>query len=204
MSIFPFGMQDKEARTRKRETMDRSAGKDQILAEYRDLLDRYRACIAEYSGIYDEISKKAVDNRLSTVQLAVDITYIKDMLEKLAGLLEEARAEADNVPVGKLMAQNDKLLGQIESLTASVIETHYNLDGVDKNAVNRLSDILLELQKQTLYQYKQSMADIQDNLEKLKKSVGHNRVWGVLSFVLQLIGLGGIVFIILYLLEIIV
>jgi methyl-accepting chemotaxis protein len=174
------------------------------LSEYSRLLDRFKECISEYTGIYDEISKKAADSQLTSVQLAVDITRIKDMIKKLASLLEEASDKADYESIDKLTAQNDKIMEQIESLTASIIEVHYKLEGVDKNAVNRLSDILIELQKQTLNQYKQNMAEIQESYEKLRKSVVKNRVWGVLSFVLQLIGLGGIAFIILYLLEIII
>ncbi len=198
MSIFPFGMQDKDARTRKRDAYE------QKLSEYSKLLDKFKECISDYFGIYDEMSKKAADNSMSSVQLAVDITRIKDMLKKLAALVEEAAYNSDNTPFDKLTAQNDKIMEQIESLTASVIETHYKLEGVDKNVVNRLSDILIELQKQTLNQYKQNMSEIQENVEKLRKAVVKNRVWSILSFILQLIGLGGIALIILYLLEIII
>lgn len=209
MSIFPFSMPgNKEAGGKKRDEENLSSAKfEQKLSEYRDTLEKYRHCIANYAGKFDGIDKRSMDNQLSITQIERDLAYIKDLGEKMTDLLEELMAIADtkaNDNDSKVLAQGDKMLGQIESLTAAIIETNYKMDGMDKNVIGRLSDILLELQKQTLFQYKQNMTEIQTSLGNLTKAVKRNKVWGILSFILQILGLGALAFIILYLLEIII
>lgn len=209
MSMFSFGLSgNKESQGKKRNGEYKSMARyEQKLSEYRDTLERYKKCILEYAGKFDGIDKKSMENQLSAAQMEADLVCVRDLGERIAGILDEfitVSADHNKDKDDRLLAQGDKVLGQLENLMATVIETNYKMDGVDKNVVSRLSEILLELQKQTLFQYKQNLTEIQSRMDSLTKSVKRGRVWVILSFILQLLGLSALAFIILYLLEIII
>lgn len=78
-----------------------------------------------------------------------------------------------------------------------------NVDGLDKNAVNRLTEFLLELQKQHLYQNRQLQTEVLAEIERLDHSTNKNKVmlWFILIF--NIFGVISIFFMVLYYLEII-
>jgi hypothetical protein len=84
---------------------------------------------------------------------------------------------------------------------ATVIETNYKLDQLDKQLINNISTVLTELHKQLLFQIDEEIAGLVENNLKLQKKVKGNRVLLWLLFILQFIMLGGIAFIILYLMD---
>ena len=78
-----------------------------------------------------------------------------------------------------------------------------NVDDLDKNVVNRITEFLLELQKQHIYQNGQLQAEVITDVDNLSQSVKKNKVllWFILIF--NFFGLTSIAFIVLYYLEII-
>jgi hypothetical protein len=162
------------------------------LADYRDTLENYKRCILEYSGKLEGYDKRSIDNQLSIVQTALDLTYIKEQGDKTYDLLEEMKEGPMN-----------KSLLQLESLITTLVDTNYKLEGLDKNVVNRLSELLIELQKQSVYQNKQLQTELLERVENLTKSVkkGHTLLWFVIIF--NLLGLSALAFLVLYIMEII-
>jgi uncharacterized coiled-coil protein SlyX len=125
-----------------------------------------------------------------------------DINLKLADLkqqLDTVDKQLDDMKTGVLAQSRMNL----EGLSAAVADTNYKLDGLDKNVVNRLSELLLELQKQTLYQNKQFQTEQSAVIDKLSRSVkrGHTFLWLIL--ILNIFGLGILTFLVLYVLEII-
>lgn len=194
MNRLPFGLSvKKEPEPKKTEVQSESTMKyEQKLAEYRDTLESYKKGILEYLGRLDDYDKLSLDNQISIVQSALDLRNLKEQGDKTMELIDDMRT-------GKL----NKALTQLEDLMATIVETNYKLEGMDKNVVSRLSDLVLELQKQTLYQNKQQQAETVANLDKLSKTVKSSKPMLWLLIALNLIGLGGVTFLILYMLEII-
>jgi hypothetical protein len=97
----------------------------------------------------------------------------------------------------------NNILLELEKLNAGLETANESLDGVDRNVVNRISELLIELQKQNTIQSKQYQADIITDIYALDRRVrrGHALLWFV--FIFNLIGISGIAFLILYVLEII-
>jgi hypothetical protein len=223
MSRFPFGIPGvKVAEEKKHETGTSPATKstaaskneqtvryEQKLAEYEGVLEKYLSCIDNYSERLEELSRKPAEkseNQLSLIQAAVDLTYIKEQGKEIRGLVEELRDSSDSRNLeqfNKILAQGNKAAEQQESLLTTLIDTNYKLEGLDKNVINRFTDIQVELQKQTLFQYKQNQMELQTRLENLTKAVKRNKLLLWLVFLFQFLGLGAMAFIILYLLEII-
>jgi hypothetical protein len=222
MSRFPFGIPGSKTEEKKQETgtipvtknpyavMNEQALRyEQKLTEYEAALEKSLSCMEHYAGKLEELSRRPAEkpeNQLSLVQAAVDLTYIKEQGKELRSLLEELR---DSINSGnleqftKVLAQGNKSAEQQESLLTTLIDTNYKLEGLDKNVVNRLTDVQVELQKQTLFQYKQNQTELQAHLDILTKSVKRNKLLLWLVFIFQFLGLGALTFIILYLLEII-
>ncbi|HKL99421.1 MAG TPA: hypothetical protein VJZ06_05895, partial [Mobilitalea sp.] len=139
-------------------------------------------------------------------QAEPELAFIKKQGDSMLELLAEMRAESDSKAseqANKLVLSNKFIEQQQESLTATLIDTNYKLEGLDKNVISRISEVLVELQKQNLYAYKQNQAEMQANLDRISKSVKRGKVLSWFIFAFQVLGLGGIAFIILYLLEII-
>lgn len=191
---MPFGLPVvKEIGIRKRDDQgEATAHYARKLSEYREALEIYRKCILEYSQKLEGYDRRSIDNQLSIVQTALDLTYIKEQEDKIFESLEEMK-----------QGTFAKTLSQMESLLSAILDTNYKLDALDTNVVNRLSELLLELQKQTMLQTKQMETEVAANLEKLTKSVkkGHGLLWFLVVF--NILGLGGLAFVILYVLEII-
>jgi hypothetical protein len=191
---LPFGLpviKDTAIRRRDDQT-EATASYERKLAKYRDTLENYKRCILEYSDKLDGFDRRSMEHQLSIVQTALDLTYIKEQGDKSIELLEDMKT-----------GQISKTLASLESLTAAMVNTNYQLEGMDKNVVNRLSELLLELQKQSNYQNKQLQTELLDDIERLKKSVkkGHALLWFVLVF--NVLGLSALAFLVLYIMEII-
>ena len=162
------------------------------LADYRDTLKYYKRCILEYSSKLEGYDKRTIDNQLSIVNTALDLTYIKEQGDKTYDFLKDMTEGSIN-----------KSLLQLESLITTLVDTNYKLEGLDKNVVNRLSELFLELQKQSVNQNKQLQEELIAEVEKLSKSVkkGHALLWFVIVF--NLIGLSGLAFLVLYVMDMI-
>ncbi len=162
------------------------------LAEYRNTLDHYRKWLQEYSDKCEEYENRMGEYKPFDVQTAMDLTYIKEQGEKAMELIEDL----DKVKVSNIMLELEKLKAGLELAGDS-------LEAIDKNAVNRISELLIELQKQESFlirQYHDEYITGQQALDR-RVSKGHVLLWFL--FVFNLIGLSGIVFLILYVLEVI-
>lgn len=222
MSRFPFGIPGNKTEDKKQEmgmipvaknpyaVMNEQALRyEQKLTEYEAALEKSLSYMEQYAGKLEENSRRPAEkpeNQLSLVQAAVDLTYIKEQGKEIRSMLEELRGNINSENqehFTKVLAQGNKAAEQQESLLTTLIDTNYKLEGLDKNVVNRLTDVQVELQKQTLFQFKQNQTELQSHLDTLTKSVKRNKLLLWLVFIIQFLGLGALTFIILYLLEII-
>lgn len=205
---LPFGLPNLKDTTgkRKEDYSEAAALYERRLADYRETLENYKRCILEYSGKLDNYDKRSMDNQLSIVQTALDMTYLKEQGDRTAELLnsincltDEMKKQLEEMKTGPVA----KTSVSVDSIAASLMETNYKLEGVDKNAVNRLSELLLELQKQVMYQNKQLQMELFGGMDKLSRSVkkGHTILWFVLAF--NIVGLSALAFLVLYIMEII-
>lgn len=209
MSLFPFSLPvNKDTLVKRRELDNSSAQKYELqLTEYREMLERYKRCIVEYADKLEGLDNRAIDQKLTIMKTTLDLTYIKEQTDKTIELIEKMRTDENtksSEQENRTLTQVNKLLEQIEGLSTAVIMMNDKIEGLDKNVVNRLSDVIIELHKQTLVFYKQSNQELQENLNNLAKSVGRSKLILWFLFFFQLIGLGAFAFIIMYLLELIV
>lgn len=160
------------------------------LEEYRNALENYKRCIIEYTGRLDHYDERYLNNQLSIVQIALDITYLKEQEEKTIELLEDIKSEVLSTTQTNL-----------ENLTTAVLDSNYKLEGLDKNVVNRISQLLFELQRQTLEQNKNNQMEITADFEQLNCKVRKNHSLLIWLFLFNILGIGGLVFIALYLME---
>ena len=190
MNLIPFGMPKSSSEKTTELSTEALIRYEQKLADYRNTLEKYKRCILEYSGKLDGFDQRSMDNQLSIVQTALDLTYLKEQGGKQIEALNELKAN-----------QVNKVQVQLENLVASLIDTNFKLDGVDKSIINRLSEIQLELQKQILFQNKQLNSELAASVDKLTKSVRTNRAVLWFMFTFQIISLGAIAYLILYNLD---
>jgi predicted nucleic acid-binding Zn-ribbon protein len=194
MANLPFRLnvlRDTAARKRE-ESPHASEQYERKLAEYREALENYKNCIMAYSGKLENYEKRNLDNQLSVVQTALDITYLKEQGERSIELLEEIKAD-----------QLSKTLANLEHLITAVLDTNYKLESLDKNAVNRISELMIELQKQTGSKNDEQHAELERDIDYLGDKVRKHTVLLWFLFVFQLIGLGGLAFVILYIMKVI-
>lgn len=191
---LPFGLPNlKDTVVRKKDdTAEATVLYEHKLAQYRDALENYKKCILEYSSKLESYDKRTLDNQLSIVQTALDITYLKEQGDKSIELLE-------NMKVGQL----NQMLSNLESMVSVVLDTNYKLEGLDKNVVNRLTELLDEQQKQAAFLNKQRQIELLEDNEKLVKTMkrGHILLWLILVF--NIFGLSALAFLILYIMDII-
>ncbi len=191
---LPFGLSGaKDLGGRKKEEVQEvTAIYERKLAEYRDTLEFYKKWLLEYTGDMEGRQRKAMEQSLTNIQAALDLTYLKEQGEKNMELMSELSKDA----VGKL-------LSELELIKINIAETEGQLEGLDRNVVNRLSELLLELQKQTNAQNQQCQADLASQVEQLKKRVGKGQALLWFLFIFNLISISGIAFLILYILDLI-
>lgn len=194
MANLPFGLSVlKDTAARKREESSHTSEQyEHKLAEYRDALENYKKCILAYAGKLENYDKSNLDNQLSVVQTALDITYLKEQGDRLIELLEEIKTD-------KL----DKTLANLEHLITAVLDTNYKMEGLDKNAVNRISEVIVELQKQTSSKNYEQHAELERDIDILNSKVRKNNVLLWFLFAFNILSLGGLVFVILYIMKVI-
>jgi Txe/YoeB family toxin of Txe-Axe toxin-antitoxin module len=162
------------------------------LAEYRTTLENYKRWLLEYADKLETSEHRNADQKLISVQTALDLTYLKEQGDRTMDLLEDLnKGSISNIQM------------ELEKLNSALMNANESLEGVDKNVVNRISELLIEIQKQTAFQNKQHQTDLTANMELLGRRVtkGHTLLWFL--FIFNLISISGLAFLILYVLEII-
>ncbi len=191
---LPFGLSNMRdmSNKMKEDSKEITATYEHKLAEYRDTLEYYRKWLLEYSDKHDQSEHRPGSHKLTGVQTAMDLTYIKEQGEKTMELVEDLNQVKINI-----------ILLELEKLKIGLEAAGENLEGLDKNVVNRISELLIELQKQNTIQMKQYQADLATDIYALDRRIrrGHALLWFV--FVFNLIGISGVAFLILYVLDII-
>jgi methyl-accepting chemotaxis protein len=204
---LPFGLTTRKETTPKRiEDEQEISLLEQKLAQYQAALEDYRKCIRGYSNRLESYERNTKDNQLANVQTAMDMTYLKEQSDRTADMLENINKQVEtfsNQFDGIKSELAKKTIDGLESLTASVVEANSALNGLDKNVVNRLSELLLELQKQAFYQNKQYQTELLSSMDKLAKAVKKGHTLKVILLILNIFGMGILVFLVLYVLEII-
>ncbi len=146
---LPFGITGVKESGKKREEEERSIAKyDRKLADYRDTLESFKNCVIEYTDRLENYDKKTYSNQMSSIQAALDITYIKEQGDKVVELMEGLQA------------------GSINQIALGVDHLTTNVEKLDEK-VKRYSSI----------------------------------IWCLLVF--NVVGLGGLIFVILYIMKII-
>lgn len=199
----------------------------EVLETYRKYIREYSLRLEGYERKFRESQLDDVQSALDLTYLKEQGDKSMELLRQLKALsgnkpyinldqITDALAGTDK----KLDALEDELKTREESLSSlskSMLTMAINLDnmdkrmdtlsgnidGLDKNVVNRITEFLLELQKQHIYQNRQLQTEVVADVEKLNQTVKSNKVllWFILIF--NFFGLTSIAFLVLYYLEII-
>jgi DNA repair exonuclease SbcCD ATPase subunit len=175
---------------KKEEVSEAAVMYEHKLAEYRDALEYYKKWLLEYARNMEGTQRPAKDSSLTDIQTVLDLTYLKEQGEKNLERMEELNQGA-----------LDRLLSELEFIKVNLADADSQLESLDRNVVNRLSELLIELQKQMNLQNKEYQADLITKVELLQERVkkGQALLWFLL--ISNLIGVSGIAFIVLYILE---
>ena len=188
---MPFGLPGKKEDRGKKYHSGEAAGQLELrLIDYKETLENYKRCLSQYRNKLDEYEKQSMDNQLSDVQKALDITYLKEQGDRTIELLGEVQSDSLK-----------KTLANLDTLSGVVSEANSKLDGLDKDVVNRLSEMLLELQKQGVCQNKQIEAELTANMDKLSRRVKKGSVVLWISLLINLLSFSGLAVFILYYLR---
>lgn len=197
MSLFPLN--------KNKDNLDYNKEKyDLRLAQYKEVLKKYRQSMEEYIHRLGQLDNQPDNTQISLVQTSMQLSQLQNQSEEILLVLEELRNKVADKPQEQPEAENnlDKMaLDQIEGLVTSVIETNYKLEELDKRLNNKLSLVLSEQHNQLIAQIKEENIELRESLLKLQKKVRGNRGFLWVLFFLQLITLGGLAFIILYLMD---
>lgn len=188
MSLFPL--------SRKKDNSNPAKDRDDMqVARYKELLNRYIKTMEEYTQRLRFMDNRPNDTQVSFVQTAMELTKINNQSEEILLILEEIKQKGNGwsqEQSEEVLEQGRKAIDQIESLMATIIETNYKLEEMDKALINNLTSLL--------YQIREEQNILQEKHLKLHKTVKGNRGFLWMLFIVQLIGIGGLAFIILYLL----
>lgn len=197
MNLFPL--------SKNKENPEHTKNRNDIrLAQYKEALKRYKQSVEEYTQRLSTINNHPADSRITLVQTEIQLTQIKNQSEEIILLLQEMKLKDGSwsqEQSEEVLSQGKKSLELMESLMATIIETNYKLEDMDKSLINNLTDVLSELHKQLLIQFREENDQLRDNYLKLHKTVKGNRGLLWVLFILQFVGLGALTFIILYLLD---
>lgn len=168
----------KEATLRRSGAAESTAQYERKLSQYRETLENYQKSMMEYTSKLEGYDRRTIDNQLAIVQTALDMTFLKEQGDKITELIEELNS--DNSAKDKL----EVLEKGLEALVHSFGELDKNVEGLDRNVVNRINELQLELQRQTLYQNKVMQTELLNSLENLDKRVrrGHGLLWFIMIF----------------------
>lgn len=194
---------------------------EQKLEEYRQALESYKRYFIENSSKLEGMDHRFVDNQLSLVQTALDLTYLKEQGDRQLEAIEELKSgqygklsdqvknikfeQADEIleRLEELKAdQTNKVLARIQELTETLIETNCKLEGFDKSIINPLTDLIMQTQKQSMLQNKQLNMELAQKVDKLSNSVKRNRILIWLMLIFNFACMGAMAFLILYELNI--
>ena len=189
---LPFGLPAKDLGKRKEEALEAAALYEHKLADYQHTLENYKRYLTESLSKQDSEERRYVDSQLSLVQMALDLTYLKEQGDKLTELLQETKQG----PI-------TRTLSEIEGLITAIADTNYKLEGLDKNVVNRLSELCIELQKQTSLQMKSNLSEMAIKLELLEQKAKRSNALLWFLFIFNILSLSGIAFLIVYIFGII-
>lgn len=189
---LPFGLPGARdlGGKKKEDVQEVTAMYERKLAEYRDTLEFYKKWLLEYSSSVEGAQRTVQEQSFTNIQAALDLTYLKEQGEKSIELMGQLSKEAA-----------DRLLSELELIKVNLADTADQLGGMDKNVVNRLSELLIELQKQTNTQNKQCQTELAAQVEHLEGRVRKSQALLWFLFIFNLISISGIAFIVLYILE---
>lgn len=201
----------KDAAPRKKEEAVKQGSSLELILErkleqYRDNLEEYKRCIGEYSAKLDSYEKSASDNRLAYVQTAQEFNYLKEQEEKTVDLIYDLHRMAEEIKTeinNKSQSGIENTTASLENLKFKMEDLKLKMDGLDKTVISKMSELLLEMQKQTVYQNKQNQTELTSYLETLTQKVKKNQILLWISFILNLFGLGAFILMVLYIMEII-
>lgn len=188
MKNIPFGLPgNKEIVIRDREVNAKVVALyESKLAEYGEVLDYYKKGLNEYLHKLEGYNEEFLDNRHIITQSAIDISYLKEQGDRTTELLESMRTSSMN-----------KILFDLEELLPAVSNISTTLEGMDKNVVNQLSELLMELQKQLVFHDKQVQMEQTAKMEKATKN--EKKRQGILwfLFLFQVLSMAALAFLIL-------
>ncbi|MDF2542611.1 MAG: hypothetical protein K0S47_2329 [Herbinix sp.] len=200
MSFFTAGIQAKnEGNNRNKEisaapTSSAILKYERKLSEYRDILENYKSFLIEQKSKTEGQNLSSMDSQLTIIQTALDLTYIKEQSDKTVEILEDMK-----------VSQENKIILQLDSLMEAIAQTNFKMEGldksIDKDVVNRVYQLLFEFNKQTLNQNHQLRTEVQEKMIQIDKKHKKMSTFLWLLMIFQLIGLGGIIFLVLYLTE---
>lgn len=204
---LPFGLASrKEAVTKRREDEQEIFLMEHMLSEYHNALEEYRKFIRRYFNRLDSNDISNKDSQLANVQAALDMTYLKEQSDRNADVLEGLKKQLEAIS----NQYNDEkanftqnTMDRLEKMAASMAETNSTVNGLDKNVVNRISELLLELQKQEFYQERQNHLELLSAIDKLDKSVKKGRGLKIILLVFNIFSLGLLAFLVLCALNLI-
>ena len=142
------------------------------------------------------LSKNRDSSDQARDRIDLRLSQIKNQNEELLLILRDIKQKETGWPQDKsdeLLNQGTKALDQMESLLTAIIETNYKLEEMDKSLFNNITS--------SIYQIREEQAALKESNLKVQKKVKGNRGFLWMVFILQFISLGGIGFIILYLLD---
>ena len=142
---------------------------------------------------------RASSNNKSVVSLDMISTAIADINSKLEILYRSMDLMTKNNET--ILKNSDLLIQNDEALDLNINILEKNIEGLDKNVVNRIAEIIIEMQKQTIYQNKQLHTEMVAGFEKINKTVKRGRIFFWFLLIFNLAGLCGIAFLILYTLD---
>jgi len=142
---------------------------------------------------------RASSNNKSVVSMDMISTAIADINSKLEILYRSMDLMTKNNET--LLKNSDLLIQNDEALDLNINILEKNIEGLDKNVVNRIAEIIIEMQKQTIYQNKQLHTEMVAGFEKINKTVKRGRIFFWFLLIFNLAGLCGIAFLILYTLD---
>lgn len=191
---LPFGITGvKESGLKKREVEDRSVIKyERKLADYRDTLESYKNCILEYSDRLDSYEKRTFNNQLSVIQTALDITYMKEQGDKVLDLLDNLKADTLN-----------QVSFTIDKLNTVLEDTKDKVEVMDENIITNISELISVLQKETQNENLRLQDEVLYRVEGMEDKIrrSNSLIWFL--FVFNIISLGALAFVILYIMNII-
>lgn len=200
----------------------------EVLETYRKYIREYSIRLEGYERKFRDSHLDNIQSALDMTYLKEQGDKTVEILHQLKAVSGKRPPDINLDQITKSLAETDKKLDALEndlktreenlsSLSKSMLTMAIsldnmdkrmdtlsgNVDGLDKNVVNRITEFLLELQKQHIHQNGQLQAEVVADVEKLNQTVNKNKVllWFILIF--NFFGLTSIVFLVLYYLEII-